>query len=75
MLFLFLQKSYQSSLFVSFFFCVRASAYKAIEAQKGIPAIRKSIQARLIYQTIHIVTVFITIATVAVHLGFLFLLF
>ena len=52
------------------------SAYKAMQAQKGIPVIYHTIQTCPIYETILIVTVFITIAaTVAVHLGFLVLLF
>lgn len=50
------------------------SAQKAMKAQKGIPDPFCTMQARPIYQTIHVVT-FITIAgTVAVHLGFLILL-
>ena len=51
-------------------------AYKAMQAQKGIPVTLNPMQARLtISQKIHLVTVFITIgATVAVHLGLSFLL-
>lgn len=48
--------------------CKIDSTQKAMQAQKGIPVTRIRVQARLIYQIILIITVFITVATVAVHL-------